>query len=120
MDQAEHNYSFRLSLCDEADLDRKALEFNRKPYAVNVFPLGKSVTDNGFGLNVSNKNITLVTMKKSDKKNGYLLRLINNSSEEQTTVLTVGNAECSALFGKYEVKTFFYDGTLCELEMMEI
>lgn len=120
MDQAEHNYSFRLSLCDEADLDRKALEFNRKPYAVNVFPLGERVTDNGFGLNVSNKNITLVTMKKSDKKNGYIVRLINNSSEEQTTLLTVGNAESSVLFGKYEVKTFFYDGTLCELEMMEI
>lgn len=120
MDQAEHNYSFRLSLCDEADLDRKALEFNRKPYAVNVFPLGERVTDNGFGMHVSNKNITLVTMKKSDKKNGYILRLINNSSVGQTTTLTVGNAECSALFGKYEVKTFFYDGTLCELEMMEI
>ena len=44
MDQGEHNYFFRLSVCDEQSLDRKANEFNRKPYAVNVFPLGEKST----------------------------------------------------------------------------
>lgn len=120
MDQSEHNYFFRLSVCDEIDLDRKANEFNRKPYAVNVFPLGEKDTENKFDVNVSNKNISLVTMKKSNKKDGYILRLINNYKEAQETSITVGGQTQNVVFGKYEVKTFFYDENLTELDMMEI
>ena len=54
MDQGEHNYFFRLSVCDEIELDRKANEFNRKPYAVNVFPLGELDGVNKFDVSVSN------------------------------------------------------------------
>lgn len=120
MDQGEHNYSFRVSVCDEIDLDRKANEFNRKPYAVNVFPLGEMDTENEFTVSVSNQNISLVTMKKSDKRDGYLLRLINNYKDTQETTLTVGKATQNVTFTKYQVKTFFYDGMLQELDMMEI
>ena len=120
MDQGEHNYFFRLSLCDERELDRKANEFNRKPYAVNVFPLGETDAENKFDVCVSNKNISLVTMKKADKKDGYILRLINNYKDSQETDLTVGNATKHFVFGKYEVKTLFYDGSLQELDTMAI
>ena len=120
MDQSEHNYFFRLSICDEADLDRKANEFNRKPYAVNVFPLGEMDFENKFDVIVSNKNITLVAMKKSDTREGYILRFINNYKETQNTDIIVGKAKHCIDFGKYEVKTFFYDGSLCELNLMEI
>lgn len=120
MDQGEHNYFFRLSVCDEIELDRKANEFNRKPYAVNVFPLGDKAEENSFTVSVSNKNISLVTMKKSDKKDGYILRLINNYKASQETDLTVGKATQNLVFSRYEVKTFFYDGDLHELELMEI
>lgn len=120
MDQSEHNYFFRLSVCDEIDLDRKANEFNRKPYAVNVFPLGEMDTENQFDVAISNKNITLVTMKKSDKKDGYILRLINNYKDVQETEITVGKVTQNVVFNKYEVKTLFYDGDLHELDMMEI
>jgi len=120
MDQSEHNYSFRLSVCDEVELDRKANEFNRKPYAVNVFPLGEQAEENNFTVAVSNKNITLATMKKADKQEGYILRLINNYKDTQQTVITVGNTAKHFDFGKYEVKTLFYDGELRELDTMEI
>lgn len=120
MDQSEHNYYFRLSVCNEIELDRKASEFNRKPYAVNVFPLGEKDIENKFDVNVSNTNITLVTIKKSDKREGYILRLINNYKEAQKTSITVGNQTQNVVFNKYEVKTFFYDGNLCELDRMEI
>lgn len=120
MDQTEHNYSFRLSVCNESELDRKANEFNRKPYAVNVFPLGEKPKVNTFNINTSNNNITLVTMKKSDKRDGYILRFINNYKETQTTTITVGNAGCDFTFKKYEVKTLFYNGTLNELHLLEI
>lgn len=120
MDQSEHNYFFRLCVCDEAELDRKANEFNRKPYAVNVFPLGENDREHSFTVSVSNKNISLVTMKKADKKEGYILRLINNYKDTQQTDLTVGNTVKHFVFGKYEVKTLFYDGSLRELDTMEI
>ena len=120
MDQGEHNYFFRLSVCDEIDLDRKANEFNRKPYAVNVFPLGEVDGENKFTVSLSNKNISLVTMKRSDKQNGYLLRLINNYKNAQETEITVGSATQKLHFGKYEVKTLFYDGALHQLDTMEI
>lgn len=77
-------------------------------------------SENKFEVKVSNKNIVLVTMKRSDKRDGYLLRLINNYQEAQNSSLTVGTDTKTVHFGKYEVKTFFYDGTLTELENMEI
>lgn len=120
MDQGELNYSFRVSVCDEAELDRKANEFNRKPYALNVFPLGERDTENKFDVCVSNKNISLVTMKKADKKDGYILRLINNYKDTQEATITVGKDTQAYVFGKYEVKTLFYDGSLHELPIMEI
>jgi alpha-mannosidase len=120
MDQGEHNYFFRLSVCDEIELDRKANEFNRKPYAVNVFPLGEKDKEDNFTVSVSNKNISLVAMKKSDKRDGYILRLINNYKDAQETSITVGDVTQNYAFGKYEVKTFFYDGQLHELDLMEI
>ena len=120
MDQSEHNYFFRLSVCKECELDRKANEFNRKPYAVNVFPLGERDDENKFDVNIKNKNISLVTMKKSDKQDGYIFRFINNYKEPQETSITVGQATKDVIFSKYEVKTFYYDGKLQELDTMEI
>lgn len=120
MDQSEHNYSFRLSVCDETELDRKANEFNRKPYAVNVFPLGERDQESKFQVSVSNKNISLVTMKKSDKRDGYILRLFNNYKESQEADITVGSTTQKLVFDKYEVKTLFHDGNLQELALMEI
>lgn len=83
-------------------------------------PLGERDTENKFDVCVSNKNISLVTMKKSDKKDGYILRLINNYKQEQKTEITVGEDTQAYVFGKYEVKTLFYDGSLHELKIMEI
>lgn len=121
MDQSEHNYYFRLSVCDEVELERKATEFNRKPYAINVFPLGENVLNKqNFELELSNKNIVLAALKKSDRRNGYLLRLINNSSTPQSTELTVNGSCLGITFGKYEVKTIYYDDNLTVLDQMEI
>lgn len=120
MDQGEHNYFFRLTVCDEISLDRKANEFNRKPYAVNVFPLGERDKESDFAVCISNPNISLVTMKKAQKRDGYILRLINNYQASQDAVFTVGGATQKLDFGKYEVKTLFYDGNLQELNRMEI
>lgn len=120
MDQSEHNYAFRLSICEECELDRKALEFNRRPFAVNVFPLNETATETPFEIQVSNPNITLAAMKKSDRRAGYLIRLMNNYKEPQSTMLTVGTSSEQFHFGMYEVKTIYYDNSLQELTMLEI
>ncbi len=107
-DQGEHDYYFRLTVAGENELERKANEFNRKPYAVNVFPTGTSRPENDFTFELSNKNITLVTMKKSEEKEGYAIRLLNNSSEPASTEITLCKAKIKAEFGVYEVKTYLY------------
>lgn len=120
MDQTEHNYYFRLSVCDECELDRRSLEFNRRPFAVNAFPLNENAVFKKFDINISNPNITLSTMKRSDKRDGYIIRLVNNYKKSQNAVLTVGNSARHFNFGAYEVKTVFYNGDICELSEMEI
>lgn len=120
MDQSEQNYAFRLTVCKEQELERKATEFNRKPYAVNVFPMGTDCKETPFDVQISDKDIVLATMKKADKRDGYILRLVNNFSDFRQTEVKVGDAVCSVNFGKYEVKTLFYNGQLVELKNMEI
>lgn len=120
MDQSEHNYHFRLTVCEEGELERKAMEFNRRPYAVNVFPLGNEKEEHPFEVKLSNTQIVLTAMKKSDRREGYLFRLINNSSEEKKTELMAGKDKMELTFGSYEVKTILYDGNLQELTQMEI
>lgn len=120
MDQSEHNYFFRLTVCDENEMERKAVEFNRKLYAVNVFPLGESSDKTPFEVQLSNPDIVLATMKKADKRDGFILRLINNCGMQQTTDIKVNDAVVSVVFERYEVKTFLYNGSLTELDAMEI
>ena len=109
-DQGEHDYCFRLTVANENELERKAMEFNRKPYAVNVFPTGVKKSENEFAFELSNKNITLVTLKKSEEKQGYVLRLLNNSPEAAATLIKLCRAEVEAEFSAYEAKTYLYDG----------
>ena len=114
-DQGEHDYYFRLTVANENELERKANEFNRKPYAVNIFPTGINKPENDFSFELSDRNITLVTMKKSEEKNGYIIRLLNNSSEPASTEITLFKVKTRAEFGVYEVKTYLYaDGKLSE------
>lgn len=109
-DQGERDYSFRLTVANENELERKALEFNRKPYAVNVFPTGTKKPEKDFSLELSNKNVTLVTLKKSEERNGYVLRLLNNSPVAATTAIKLCRAEITTEFSAYEAKTYLYDG----------
>ncbi len=109
-DQGEHDYYFRLTVAGENELERKANEFNRKPYAVNVFPTGINKPANDFYFELSNKNVTLVTMKKSEEKEGYVIRLLNNSAEPASTEITLCKAKIRAECGVYEVKTYLYEG----------
>jgi alpha-mannosidase len=117
IDQGENNFSFRLGVFAENQLENAALLFNHKPYALNVFPTGgKKPTESGFSIALGTKSLSLVTLKKADDtENTYIARLLNNSADTVTTDFTLCGATIPLTFGRYEVKTVLYeDGTLRE------
>ena len=122
IDMGERSFFFRLTSANEAALERLAQEYNMPPYACNVFPAEaglsgadeRSVTDSPVPV-ISNRDIVLVTMKKRDGSDAYILRLLNNFGEPSACILTVGDAVLALEFGKYEVKTVVLEnGTLRE------
>jgi len=121
IDMGERNFVFRLSVAPEKAMERLAAEFNMPPYACNVFPVEADIAAPEFTLNISDPDIVLITMKKSEEKEGYILRLLNNYSEGCEAVVDCCGAKIDLNFGKYEVKTILYNnGTLTELSELAI
>ena len=110
IDMGERNFVFRLTAAPEKALERLSAEFNMPPYACNVFPVDTDINAPKFSLNISDPDIVLVTMKKSAKKSGYVLRLLNNYHEACEVTVNCCGADITLSFGKYEVKTVLYDG----------
>ena len=109
IDQGQRDYAFRLQIASENELSKNALEFVEKPYAQNIFPTVDEKSDNGFEITTDNGEINVVTIKKAVQKDGYIVRLFNNSEKENQTLLKCGNAEKRFVFGKFEVKTVLYN-----------
>ena len=122
MDQCEHNYSFRIAVAKSCELERMATEFNQKPFVQNVFPVASETAPNcaPITLTLDNPDIALVTMKQSLDGKAYLIRLMNNTDSDASTVLHLGDAALAVSFGKYEVKTVHYDGTFSISDRLEI
>ena len=120
MDQSERNYRFRIGPAREQELERKALEFVRTPFAVSVFPGGKAGSAKPFEVGISDPNVTLQALKKADDGRGLIVRLFNNTSGEAKAEFRMGESRIALTFGKFEVKTLRFDGKLTELPGMEI
>lgn len=123
MDQGQHDYHFRLTVCGENELEKNAAEFSQPPFAVNGFPTCSQYAESPkeVSFRLSNPNIGMPAFKKSSNEDGYILRLINNSEREQTATVTLNGAQIDLVFGKYEVKTLRYaDGVFTALDRMEI
>ncbi|MBR6727068.1 MAG: hypothetical protein IKM08_02640, partial [Clostridia bacterium] len=125
-DMGERNFTFRLTVGEPAAPERLAAEFNMPPYACNVFPAeaglpGADKPQRPFSLELSDKNVVLVTLKKQHGGEKYILRLLNNNSAERICAVTLCNAAIKLRFGKYEVKTLTFDGeSLTEENMLMI
>ena len=109
IDQGERAYSFRIQIAREEELSKNAQEFMEKPYAQNIFPTVDEKSDNGFEIMTDNGEINVVTIKKAVQKDGYILRLFNNSEKKNQTLLRCGSVEKRFEFGKFEVKTVLYN-----------
>ncbi len=110
MDMGERNFVFRMTAAPEKALERLAGEFNMPPYACNVFPVNTGKCAPEFTLQISDPDIVLITMKKSEQKDGYVLRLLNNYCEDCEAVVNCCGVQKKMSFGTYEVKTLLYDG----------
>jgi alpha-mannosidase len=118
LDTGRHEFSFRLGVCKEDELERRATEFIQKPYALNAYPHGKGEKQENSPVTVSDNNI-VVTSFRMVAPDCYMLRLINNYKEGKSCDCRVLDKSLSLSFGKYEVKTLIYkNGELTESDSM--
>lgn len=110
IDMGQRDYSFRVHVAKREELKRNADLFVEKPYALNVFPTGESCDAVPFAIVADNPNISVVTVKKSEQLDGYIVRMFNGQEKRETARLTFGGATEKFDFGKYEVKTILFDG----------
>lgn len=107
IEQGKHVFSFRLSYDRREELENRAQEFVNVPYSLNFFPHGNGETAKPV-LQMENRAVSLSAFYRAG--NGYTLRMVNNNEERMETDLMLCGKTYRISFGKYEVKTFAYDG----------
>ena len=118
IDLGRHEFTFRLEVCKEEDLERKAAAFTQKPYALNFYPHGVGDKKETAPITLSNETISLSAFRKV-AVDTYMVRLINNTGAAVACDCTVFDQSLALSFGKYEVKTLLYkNGVLTEQESM--
>ena len=122
IDQGENNYSFRLTVTNRNQLERKTAEFVEKPYALNIFPIPSTAADfAGFDLRLGGDIIAMPALKKAQGRDALILRLQNNTPNAVDSYVQLNGQYLPLHFGKYEVKTVIYEeGTLIESAEMVI
>ena len=110
IDQGENSYSFRLTVTNRSQLERKALEFTESPYALNIFPIpNENIDINELNVSIGGDIITMNTAKKAYGGNAIIFRLFNNTEDNVQSHIKVNGAFLPLAFGKYEVKTVVYE-----------
>ncbi len=122
VDQGENNYSFRLTVTNRGQLERKTAAFVTPPYALNIFPIPstKGNTED-FDLELGGDVIAMPAMKKAYGKDALILRLLNNTPNPVDSYVKLNGVRLPLCFGKYEVKTVVYEkGRLTESDALLI
>ncbi len=110
IDQGESSYSFKLTVTKREALERRALEFNERPYGLNIFPIPTEKVDvKAFDVSIGGDVISLDTVKKGYGKNNIIFRLVNNTPSSAESYISVNEQRLPLAFGKYEVKTVVYE-----------
>ena len=118
IDLGRHEFTFRLEVCDECDLDRKATSFTQKPYALNFYPHGTGKRYETAPVILSDPSVTLSCFRKTDADT-YMVRLYNGSETGKSCTCDVLGQSLELSFGKYEVKTLLLrNGELTEQRSM--
>ena len=118
MEKGRHSFSFRLALDKRESLERNAIEFTQKPYALNGYPHGIGRKESGSIIALSNENIVLSSLRMVGE-GIYEIRLVNNFNTKSCCILRVFEIEEELFFDSYEAKTMFYkEGRLKEQGFM--
>ena len=113
-----HEFKLRLMVCDREALEREALNFTQKPYALNFYPHGEGKVHENAPVEISDDKITLSCFRKSDDET-FMIRLFNNFDADKKCSCRVFDKSVDLKFGKYEVKTLLYkSGKLYESDSM--
>jgi len=109
VEQGVSDFSLRLQVNKVSECERYAMEFNQAPYSLHYFPHGdgKNVTKDIITL--SNPDIVIVALKRRNNET-FLIRLYNGLSKAASTELQIKGTKKKISFGKFEFKTFVYDG----------
>ena len=90
------NKEFRESV---EEITMLAEQFNQKPYAINVFPIGSGERKAQIYTSIP---VDMPTMKISDN-GGYVMRFFNPEEYEKSFVLTINENQTEVVMGKGEV-----------------
>jgi alpha-mannosidase len=111
IDQGEREFSFwfnagSLKECLES-VDREALVYNEKPFALSFFPSGMGQKPLPL-VTLSDKAIQMTAFKKSENSQGYILRLFEPTGAQRTTKVNIPSIplEKEVTLQKFEIKTF--------------
>ena len=108
VEQGVHEFSLRLSVNKLQECERMSKEFNEPVYGTLFFPHGDGNVAKDL-IVLSNKDIVISALKRRND-GSYLIRLYNGFDKKASTDLKIKSAEKHVNFGKYEFKTFVFDG----------
>ena len=115
VEQGKRDFRFRIGYDDKKLLENRAQEFVNTLLGLNFFPHGKGM-DKTNVIKLDNEAVSLVAFYKEN--GGYVLRFVNNNENVETITVTLMGQSYSLRFGKYEAKTYIYDGkSLTEKEI---
>ncbi|MDY2880534.1 MAG: glycoside hydrolase family 38 C-terminal domain-containing protein [Candidatus Borkfalkiaceae bacterium] len=109
MDLGWHDFRFRIGCYDRAEADVEAIRFNRRPCAMNLFPLPSAENRRKKGdpeIRVEGKGIALLSMKRIGAET--VIRLYNADCEKKEATLRVAGDQMEFSFNPYEVKSAVY------------
>lgn len=99
IDNGRYVFRFRIACGSVEEITMLAEQFNQKPYAINVFPIGSGERKAQIYTSIP---VDMPTMKISDN-GGYVMRFFNPEEYEKSFVLTINGKQTEVVMGKGEV-----------------
>ena len=105
-----HEFHFRVGINRLEECEKLSQQFNEKIYAVSFFPHGDGTKVTKNIIELSNQNVVITALKR--RENGqFIIRLYNGTDKQTKTLLRIKGCEKDIVFGKFEFKTFVFNGT---------
>ena len=108
VEQGAHDFSLRVAVNSIEDCERISKEFNEPIYGTLFFPHGDGKVSKEM-ITLSNPNIVISALKRRNNDT-FLIRLYNGNFHSDSTELNIKGVKKNVKLGKFEFKTFVFDG----------